>query len=378
MELTEEAKRVSADRLARKLEDAIFEAFETAETGEPLANSLRRYLFSLQAHLKKLRHAIETGNTSQIDYEHASIRSRASALQAALIKGEHPGAVVASLYAVLHAATSEDSTLAPNASPLAAEEAAKWQEIAKKYELALNFLRQELSQLEIRQTQIRKRTQEVEKIAEHGDTSVRALGDEVAKAKAAAKNSVTEILIELRQKQSEVNKLVGIISGTAVAGSYASSAETEKTWADATRNGSVFLMLTASLIIGYSLLETVTAYFDWQLGVFRLVFSLALSVPAVYLARESTKHRAQQYGYNRMSLDLQSITPYLASLPASEQHRLKAEMANRLFGGKDVDVQTVDSYPLNVQELIVALASKIGESTKESKQSKAPLSQRDV
>lgn len=367
-ELTTVAKQASAERLARKVDEAIAEAFEA---GVPMPNSLRRYLFSLQAHANNLRVASDAdADTSRIDQEHAAIRSRAAGLQAALIKGEHPKSVVSLLYGVLHAATSEDVVLAPGAAPLAAEEATKWQEVANKYEASLRALHEDLRQLEIRQAQVRKRAHEVEKIAQRGDASAKSLGDEVKKAKEDANASVSAILDQLRQKQSEVNELVGLISGTAVAGSYASSAETEKKWADATRNGSVFLMLTAVLIIGYSLLETGTPHFDWQIGLFRLIFSLALSVPAVYLARESTKHRAQQYAYLRMSLDLQSITPYLASLPESEQHRLKAEMAIRLFASKDADVQSVESYPLNVQELIMALAAKVSESPKEGKQSK--------
>lgn len=369
----ENSKIEIARQYAQRLEEAIYEAFESFESSKvdgPVPNSLRRYLFSLQAHIKLLRQGIVQEDRILVDQELLAIRMRATQLQTALMKGNHKKSAVAAFFGVLKVANSENGSIASPNSELGGDAAIKWQSIAAKQESILRSLQQELSQLETKQAQIRKRAQEVEKLAQVGSDAAHALGEEVAKAKEEANTSVSEILDELRLKQSEVNNLVGLISGTAVAGSYASSGATEKRWADATRNGSVFLMLAAVLLIGYSLLETTTAHFEWQLGIFRLVFSLALSVPAVYLARESTKHRAQQYAYNRMSLDLQSITPYIASLPESEQHRLKAEMANRLFAGKDVDVQTAESYPLNIQELIVALASKIGESAKEPKQAK--------
>ena len=353
-------KQNSAIRLLRNLEEALAEAFEAQVT---IPNPLRRYLFSLQTHAKKLYEAVRGEDESQIDQVYAAIQSRAADLQASLAKGFHSASVIGPLNKVLNAATSEDFILAPKTALLLPEDVIKWSE-HEKYETSLSVLHHDLRQVQIMQAEIWKRTQNIEQITEQGGVSARALAEEVAKAKEKANASVTQVINELLSKQSEVNELVGLISGTAVSGSYAKSAETEKQWADSTRNGSVFLMLTAVLIIGYSLLETATPHFEWQVGLFRLLFSLALSVPAVYLARESTKHRGQQYSYLRMSLDLQSITPYLASLPEAEQHRLKAEMASRLFGGKDIDVQQIESYPLNVQELVIALASKISEPPK--------------
>lgn len=179
------------------------------------------------------------------------------------------------------------------------------------------------------------------------------------------------ILVELLAKQKEINDLVGLLAGETISGSYAKSASVEKKSADVMRNSSVALMLTIVLIIGYSLFETAKPHFEWETALARLLFSLTLSIPAAYLARESSKHRTQQYTYLRVSLDLQAMPPYLAPLPSEEQNRLRGGFADRIFGAKDSS-SAGDSYPLNLQELIMAIINKaeISKDSKDSKDSK--------
>jgi ElaB/YqjD/DUF883 family membrane-anchored ribosome-binding protein len=164
---------------------------------------------------------------------------------------------------------------------------------------------------------------------------------------------------ELKQKKQQVDELVGIITGNVMAGDYAESASAEKSMANWLRYGSLACMLAIACVVGYSLYETTTAAFKWENALFRLVFSILLSVPAAYLARESAKHRQQQYTHLQTSLDLKAITPYLASLPESEQHRLKAEIATRLFATRDFSSVGTDPYPINTQEIIMALLNKL-------------------
>ncbi|WKD50995.1 hypothetical protein [Microbulbifer spongiae] len=164
---------------------------------------------------------------------------------------------------------------------------------------------------------------------------------------------------ELNNKQKSVDDLLGTISASVIAGDYDSSAASEKKMADWLRIGSLACMVIIAVIIGFSLYETTTEAFKWENSLFRLVFTVLLSVPAAYLARESTKHRQQQYTHLQTSLDLKAITPYLASLPIEEQHRLKSEIANRLFAPRDYASSTADSYPVNAQELLIKLLDKI-------------------
>ena len=166
-------------------------------------------------------------------------------------------------------------------------------------------------------------------------------------------------LVKLREKEAEIAELVGFASGKVIAGSYENSAATEKKMADYLRLGSLFFMLVIITFVGYSFFETTTASFKWETSAFRLIFAIFLSIPAAYLARESTKHRQQQYSHLQTSLDLKAITPYIASLPPADQHKLKSEIANRLFAAKNFDQLGKDSYPINTHEILVTLLNKL-------------------
>ncbi|OOV88161.1 hypothetical protein [Oceanospirillum linum] len=164
---------------------------------------------------------------------------------------------------------------------------------------------------------------------------------------------------ELEKKQKGVDDLLGTISASVIAGDYDTSATSEKKMADWLRAGSLGCMVIIAVIVGLSLYETTTDAFKWENSLFRLVFTFLLTIPAAYLARESAKHRQQQYAHLQTSLDLKAITPYLASLPIEEQHRLKSEIANRLFAPKDYSSDANDAYPINSQEILMKLLDKL-------------------
>ncbi|GAF52690.1 hypothetical protein [Psychrobacter sp. JCM 18900] len=141
---------------------------------------------------------------------------------------------------------------------------------------------------------------------------------------------------------------------------YADSADQEKIAADWLRWGSLFCMAIIILIAGYSFWESIHQSFDLSNSLLRLALVFLLSVPAAYLARESTKHRQQQYTHLQTSLDLKAINPYIASLPEEEQHKIKSEIAQRIFAPKDFQSISNESYPINSQEVIMALIAKFG------------------
>jgi hypothetical protein len=179
-----------------------------------------------------------------------------------------------------------------------------------------------------------------------------------------ALSSYDEHFRYLEEKRDQVDDLVGLLGGKAVAGSYETNALEEQRTANNLRWGSIAFMVLILGVVGYSFIEATTAGFNLQNSVLRLVYSLLLSVPAAYLARESSKHRQQQYMHLQTALDLKAITPYIASLPPDIQNKLKEEMASKIFTPRTFDHLTKESYPINTQELVLALLSKI--ETKES------------
>ncbi|MGP4734148.1 MULTISPECIES: hypothetical protein [unclassified Psychrobacter] len=169
-----------------------------------------------------------------------------------------------------------------------------------------------------------------------------------------------EQLKAIHDKNDQLDILLGNAASRVIVTEYADSADQEKIAADWLRGGSLFCMVLIVVVAGYSFIESMQQSFDLSNSLLRLALVFLLSVPAAYLARESTKHRQQQYTHLQTSLDLKAINPYIASLPDEEQHKIKSEIAQRIFAPKDFQSISNESYPINSQEVIMALISKFG------------------
>ncbi|MFK3740713.1 hypothetical protein [Massilia sp. TN1-12] len=156
------------------------------------------------------------------------------------------------------------------------------------------------------------------------------------------------------QKKKEINGLTAVVTDKAITSSYTKGSIYERKAADDLRSAALGVMALVCILAGISFVYAFDKEFHIVPTLFRLSFIIILSVPAAYLARESAKHRKQQYEYLQTALDVQAITPYIASLPTEIQHKLKEEMATRIFTTKSFDHVTKESYPINLQEIIVA------------------------
>lgn len=211
-----------------------------------------------------------------------------------------------------------------------------------------------------------KHDQRFKKILAENDLRIAALEQKLYGLEATANEEIEKIsttyaeaLNEIDVKKTEIDRILGHVSGRAVAGDYEKSATEEKNKADWLRIGSLLCMALIAVSLGYSFWETIGTEFNWQKSLFRITLTFLLSVPAAYLARESAKHREQQYQHLQTSLDLKAISPFLASLPEEEQHKIKIAIASKLFAGRDFSKTSADPFPLNTQEIIMELLKRL-------------------
>ncbi|TMN39087.1 hypothetical protein [Pseudoalteromonas sp. S2755] len=166
-----------------------------------------------------------------------------------------------------------------------------------------------------------------------------------------------ETAAQVDEKISTIEDLLSVTSQKVIANDFSESAKTEKIAADYTRYGSLAFMTLIVGIVCYTFWDLAKFGLDWQESIFRTVLIFALSVPAAYLSRESTKHRQQQYSFHQTALELTTITPYISSLDLEAQQEIKTAIAHKLFGHRQSE-QT-DSFPLNTQEIIIELIKKL-------------------
>lgn len=171
------------------------------------------------------------------------------------------------------------------------------------------------------------------------------------------KDIYDEALANFEKKKRDIDDLLGVISGTAVAGSYEKNAEHEIKAADFLRAISVVLMSFVVALVSLSFYEINTGVVSVESILVKIGLIFLVSVPAAYMARESSRHRSMYYEYIQRSLDLRAFDPYIASLSNDEQSRLKSEMAVGFFSkSRSSDL---DTYPINVHELLMELIKRV-------------------
>lgn len=144
------------------------------------------------------------------------------------------------------------------------------------------------------------------------------------------------ILNILGKLQDDAEKVFGVVQNTAQAGAHKIYADTERRTANWYRYGAIFLMLSSvAVLIIPELLKFINIenyVVEWTKILDRLPISLILFAPAFYLARESNKHRQNEFQNRRRELTLRTIDPYLALLKTDTQRdELKGQIAKSIF-----------------------------------------------
>ena len=221
--------------------------------------------------------------------------------------------------------------------------------IDKHFQELEEDLKSSISNIELGQFNIEK------SFKESRDIQVKKYEQEIDEIKKIYTSGIEDI----ENKNKQLDELLEAASGNVIAGDFSSSALQERKLADILRYCSIVCMLLIVVVVGYTFWETTVNEFQWQSSLFRVVLATFLSIPSAYLARESAKHREKQYLYHQMSLDLKTVTPFISSLPDESQNSLRYEMAKNMFSNKGVNHDNSDSYPINIQEIILGLMEKI-------------------
>lgn len=165
---------------------------------------------------------------------------------------------------------------------------------------------------------------------------------------------ISEIIKNKKDKLEEdlrkFDNLIGLISGEVIAKEHSQYADEEKKETDKYRNISIAILFIAFFIAIIFLFQSSTKELEIGNIILRIGALITMGIPVAYMARESQKHRNQQYQYRKTDLDLKSISPYIISLEKEKQENLKVEIAHKIFG--QPAIQDKDSYPIDVQDLI--------------------------
>lgn len=142
----------------------------------------------------------------------------------------------------------------------------------------------------------------------------------------------TETVNRISTKLEEAKKLVNVIGNVGVTGNYQRIASEHKKTADNWRLLAIIFMTILSGLLIYTIWNVSTANYDWIKSVIRIIAAAALSYPATYASKESSKHRKLETINRKLELELASLTPFIEMLPEEKKREIKENLVNKYFG----------------------------------------------
>lgn len=157
-------------------------------------------------------------------------------------------------------------------------------------------------------------------------------------------------------KKEEIDRILALVSETAVRAHYQKNSENEKKAANHYRLISSILILAPIIFLGYMLLKTSSMHFDGLETLQKIAVTLVLLIPSAYFAKESSRHRDLQNLYLQKAMILATIDAYTSTLPPEEVVKIKLQLTTTLFSLPD---HKNDSFPINAHEIAIALVEKL-------------------
>ncbi|UNK57897.1 hypothetical protein MNQ95_01950 [Pseudoxanthomonas daejeonensis] len=154
----------------------------------------------------------------------------------------------------------------------------------------------------------------------------------------------------MHQYLDKAARVLGSVVDTGQAGAYATYASEEKRSANLYRKLAIGLMILAALVLflpEFAQAARAAAEYsvDWRAALHRLPFSIILFAPALYLAKESSRHRTNEVLNRRREHILTTIGPYLALLDPKKAEEIKSDVARSIFteGAQQIDDRSTDA-----------------------------------
>lgn len=167
----------------------------------------------------------------------------------------------------------------------------------------------------------------------------------------------TETISNINQKLDEAKRLVNVIGNVGVTGNYQNIANQHKRTANIWRYIAIGFMTILSGLLIYAIWDVSSANYDWIKSVIRIIAAAALSYPATYASRESSRHRRLEIINRKLELELAALTPFIEMLPEEKKKEIKSSLVDKYFGnhGDVLDIKDAkdEDVSLSVLEKLI-------------------------
>lgn len=189
---------------------------------------------------------------------------------------------------------------------------------------------------------------------------------------------LTKLNSDIADRIEAIDKLYGIAAGKSVTTTFATDAAADLRRADKFRIAAiVVLSLAATMVFANLALMLFPALRTWlaidtsfatiESLVSRVLSAVLLTLPAWYLARESSKHRAQAHEYKFTSLNHAALDALLVTVEDPLKSELKAYVIRAMFAAKSGASSWLDPAPVNLESLLAELLKQVGRNAASTK-----------
>lgn len=164
------------------------------------------------------------------------------------------------------------------------------------------------------------------------DTDKQKFSKEIEEKISGIDWNTNEIVQNIQKKLDEAKSLVNVIGNVGVTGNYQKIANEHKKAANSWRILAIVFMAGLSILLIITIWDISSANYDWIKSLIRVIAAAALSYPATYAAKESSKHRKLETINRKLELELASLTPFIELLPEDKKQEIKADLVKNYFG----------------------------------------------
>ncbi|WP_370258275.1 hypothetical protein [Marinobacter nauticus] len=206
---------------------------------------------------------------------------------------------------------------------------------------------------------INNRINDLRKDLSSVSTSAEKMESDLREAFDRADRIFDEKLANLKEKEEQASELLEIISRDTISGSFQNAAAEERAMANTLRAMSLVCMGIMAFVMFITLWQSTTEPLATGSLVLRLAFVTIVSIPAAYLARESSRHRELEHSQHRIALELKSVDPYLATMPDEMKNKIKETLAYKIFSGPNEMERNENKTPISSHELMEKILEKL-------------------
>ncbi|WP_060988376.1 hypothetical protein [Photobacterium leiognathi] len=187
----------------------------------------------------------------------------------------------------------------------------------------------------------------------------------VNEVKLAIENYIDDSENRLQSLIDETNNLLAIQGEESLIKGHLDQANKERDVSTKLRNWAIFFLTLSSLSAIYTLFQLQITNTEIQINILRLIASLIISLPGIYLIKESNSHKKDERHYRDLGLDLAAIPPYLRDFDSDTTKELKKDLSQKLFA-KQREI-TANTVPVDYQKLIEAILQNAVNNSKDKK-----------